>query len=194
MGVNRRDFMTLAAAGSLMASMSAPASGKVVEDSKKTDVPPRNRRPYSGVDWKNVLRIKTATHGHCTHQGHLDIYLKRGFRFLTVSNYYPSVPWVPLAEMTSGRFRVRQDHAVMVNGKRTKGPFKWNDVIAPWKESIDQKFAHEYPFKEGEKIFKSLPPGVLEAPNAEHHSFLGDDGRLVYNLHMCSPGSLYCSA
>ena len=72
--------------------------------------------PYSDIDWSKAYQIKTTTHGHCTNQHMLDIYLKRGFEFLTISNYYPSAPTYPGKDVRNDRHRVRQDFPVMVNG------------------------------------------------------------------------------
>ena len=160
----------------------------------------RNRRPYADLDWSKVIRVKTTSHGHCTSQWWLEQYLKRGFGLITMSNYYPSAPWCPASKMTVNYYRLHHDHAVMVNGKRVEGPFDWNKIIAPWKHTIsaaemakNPSWAAKYPFVEGKKIFKPLPPGVLEAPNAEHHSFLLEDGKSAGNLHICAPGSAFAS-
>ena len=173
-----------------------PDSGGIV----KHDAPPRNRRPYSGLDWSKVIKIKTTSHGHCPNQWWVDQYLKRGFGLLAISNYYPSAPWCPLSNMTENYYRLHHDHAVIVNGRRKKGPFDWNKIIAPWKDTLDPNAAKKnpgwyakYPFVEGKKMFKPLPPGILEAPNAEHHGFLLEDGKPAKNLHICSPGSTFAS-
>ena len=44
--MNRREFMVMGAAGAALAGMSVRGDGKVV----KLDAPPRNRRPYAGLD------------------------------------------------------------------------------------------------------------------------------------------------
>ena len=36
-------------------------------------------------------------------------------------------------------------------------------------------------------MFKPLPEGILEAPNAEHHGFVGSP------THLCAPGSAFAS-
>ena len=53
----------------------------------KKNVPERNRRPYTGLDWSKVIRVKTTSHGHAPSQWWVDQYLKRGFGLLTLSNY-----------------------------------------------------------------------------------------------------------
>ena len=202
MGMTRREFIggpvvaAALAAGAPRLAAAAPA-----DDAKLKSVPPRNRRPYSGLDWSKVIRVKTTSHGHSPSPWWIDQYLKRGFGLLTLSNYYPSAPWWPLSKMTENYYRLHHDHPVMVNGKRVAGPFDWNKIIAPWKDTIDFKamakkkpeWAAKYPFVEGKKMFKPLPPGVLEAPNAEHHNFLLEDGKRARDLHMCSPGSAFAS-
>ena len=194
--MNRREFMVMGAAGAALAGMSVRGDGKVV----KLDAPPRNRRPYAGLDWSKVIRVKTTSHGHAPTQWWVDQYLKRGFGLLTLSNYYPSAPWWPLSKMTENYWRLHHNHPVMVNGRRKEGPFDWNKIIAPWKESLDPEatakyraWAAKYPFVEGKKMFKPLPPGILEAPNAEHHNFLLEDGKPARSLHICSPGSAFAS-
>ena len=162
---------------------------------EKLPAPPRNRRPYSGLDWSKCTQIATTSHGHCTCQRHLDIYIKHGYRLLTISNYYPSAPTMPGKDVLTPRRRPVQDFPVVVNGKRTEGPFDWNKIIEPWKDEItDKRFRSQFPFKEPtEKMFTNWPEGMLEAPNAEHHSFLLDDGRPARSLHMCAPGSAFAS-
>ena len=204
--MTRREFVGSAtfAGSAALAAVSAgalSAAGAVAAVSRKTPAgKPRNRRPYTGLDWSKVMRVKTTSHGHCKDQSMLDLYLKRGFEFLTMSNYYPSAPWCPASKMTENYYRLHHDHPVMVNGRRVDGPFDWNKIIEPWKDKIDAKamakkpaWAARYPFVEGKKLFKPLPPGVLEAPNAEHHNFLLENGKPAWALHICSPGSLFAS-
>ena len=159
----------------------------------KSPAPPRNRRPYSGLDWSGVVRVKTTSHGHCTNQKMLDVYLQHGFGLLTMSNYYPSAPWVPAAEMTHNYYRVHHDHPVTVDGRRVEGPFDWNAIVGKWKEELAPEQAKDFPFKENGKVFNPLPEGILEAPNAEHHSFRLANGRFAGSLHMCAPGSRFAS-
>ena len=195
--MKRREFMMMGAASAVVAGTAGAASAKTVngtaEKIVERNAPPRNRRPYTGLDWSKVIRVKTTSHGHCPSQAFLDTYLKRGFGLLTMSNYYPSAPYVPASKMTVNYYRVHHDHPVLVNGKRTDGPFDWNKVIGEWKDKLDEKAAKAFPFKEGGKLFKPLPEGVLEAPNAEHHSFRLENGRHAGSLHMCCPGSAFAS-
>ena len=198
--MTRREFVGGAALAAVSAGATMAAGAAATEPAKPPADKPRNRRPYAGLDWSKVIRVKTTSHGHCPTQWYLDQYLKRGFGLITMSNYYPSAPWWPASKMTKNYWRLHHDHPVMVNGKRVPGPFDWNKIIAPWKHMLSAAeaakqpaWAAKYPFVEGEKIFKPLPPGVLEAPNAEHHSFLLEDGRHAASLHMCSPGSAFAS-
>lgn len=64
----------------------------VIAGRDRPAVAERNRRPYSDIDWATVKEVHTSSHCHCTNQKMLDSYLKRGFEFLTLSNYYPSAP------------------------------------------------------------------------------------------------------
>ena len=191
---NRREFMMSAAASAAVGGLCGEASSNVgAGEIIKHDALPRNRHPYKDVDWSAALQIKGTTHVHCKTQADLDILLARGIGFLTLSNYYPSAPWWPLEKMTENYYRVHHDHAVMVNGKRTEGPFDWNAIVGKWIKVLPPELQAEYPFKEGGKLFKPLPEGVLEAPNAEHHNFLADDGKKSRYLHMNAPGSLFAS-
>ena len=202
--------MSLGAAGVALAAGTGPAVRRTgvgtgpgnagTGPGRKGSVPARNRRPYTGLDWSKVVRVKTTSHGHSPSQWWVNQYLKRGFGLLTLSNYYPSAPWCPLSKMTENYWRVRQKHSVMVNGKRVRGPFDWNKIVEPWKDEISEKelakfpsWAAKYPFVEGGKMFKPLPKGVLEAPNAEHHGFLLENGKSAGELHMCAPGSSFAS-
>ena len=192
--MNRREFMMLGAAGAALAGTKAVFAADGTEEPViDRNVPPRNRRPYKGLDWSKVERVKTTSHGHCTSQKMLDVYLKRGFGLLTMSNYYPSAPYCPASKMTKNYYIMHHDHPVTVKGKPTPGPFDWNRIVAGLKNELDPALARRLPFKEGGKLFKPLPEGVLEAPNAEHHGFRLDNGKFAGNLHMCAPGSAYAS-
>ena len=190
--MNRREFVMMGAATAALTGSKTALAGN--DGIVRHDASPRNRRPYSGLDWSKVVRVKTTSHGHAPNQWWVDQYLKRGFGLLTLSNYYPSAPWCPLAKMTENYYRIHHDHPVMVKGKRVKGPFNWNRIVSQWKGELDVKAAAQLPFKEGKKMFKPLPPGILEAPNAEHHGFLLEDGKPAENLHMCAPGSNFASS
>ena len=111
----------------------------------KHDAPPRNRRPYAGLDWQKVQRVKTTSHGHCMDQKFMDAYLERGFGLLTLSNYYPSAPGLPAAKMTKNYYRLHHEHPVMVNGKRVDGPFDWNSIVGPWKGEMSDADAKRWP-------------------------------------------------
>ena len=192
--MNRRKFMMLGAAGTICAGARMSYASKEVQASVfKRDAPPRNRNPYKGLDWSKVARVKTTSHGHCTSQKMLDVYLKRGFGLMAMSNYYPSAPYVPASKMTKNYYIMHHEHPVTVKGKLTPGPFDWNKILEGIKDKIDPKLASNLPFKEGGPLFKPLPKGVLEAPNAEHHGFKLDNGKFAGSLHMCAPGSAYAS-
>jgi hypothetical protein len=193
--MNRKEFLRLSACAAAATAwkwdgMAATAGDEII----KHDAPPRNRRPYSNVDWSSALQIRTTTHGHCEKQRALDAYLKRGFELLTISNYYPSAPRYPLAEVHEHDYRVKHDFPVMVNGKRVDGPFDWNAIISRWKDELPEKERAQLPFTRGRKLFKPLPPGILEAPNAEHHYFYdAENKKHMGRLHLCSPGSAFAS-
>ena len=198
--MTRKEFMIAGAVSATFAGGLPSGAAETAAAVTKKNVPERNRRPYTGLDWSKVVRVKTTTHGHAPNQWWVDQYLKRGFELLTLSNYYPSAPWWPLSKMTENYFRLHHDHAVMVNGKRVEGPFDWNKIIEPWKNTLSAEemakkpsWAAKYPFVEGKKMFKPLPPGILEAPNAEHHGFRLENGKVAANLHICAPGSKFAS-
>jgi hypothetical protein len=175
------------AASSARAQSAAPGA-----DAKAPCNTPRNRNPYKGVDWATAQQIRGTTHVHCKTQEDLETILKR-IEFITLSNYYPSAPWWPLAKMTENYYRVHHDFPVMVNDKRVEGPFDWNKIVGKWVKELPSELQAQYPFKEGKPLFKPLPEGVLEAPNAEHHAFKLDNGRSARNLHMNAPGSTFAS-
>ena len=193
--MNRREFMVAAATVAVAGRVSANATTaktKQGADGRGAGAPPRNRHPYKDVDWTTALQIRGTTHMHCKTQAELDIILKR-IEFLTLSNYYPSAPWWPLSKMTENYYRVHHDFPVTVNGTRVNGPFDWNAIVGKWIKELPADLQAEYPFKEGKPLFKPLPEGVLEVPNAEHHAFLRDDGRYASALHMNAPGSTFAS-
>ena len=190
--MTRKEFLAASAAMTMASSFAkASSSAKAAED-ESAAVAPRNRHPYKGIDWSTAYQIRGTTHMHCKTQQDLDVILKR-IEFLTLSNYYPSAPWYPLAKMTENYYRLHHDFPVTVNGKRVEGPFDWNKIVGKWIRELPPELQKEYPFKEGGKIFKPLPDGVLEAPNAEHHSFRLEDGRGHPRLHMNSPDSTFAS-
>ena len=199
--MKRREFL-MSAAGVTFANAFAdeakPGCGGKAECKDKAeiiahDAPPRNRRPYSDVDWDKAIEVKSTTHVHCKTQAELELILKRGIEFLTLSNYYPSAPWWPLSKMTENYFRVHHDVPVMMNKKRVEGPFDWNEIVGKWVKELPAERQAEYPFKEGKPLFKPLPEGILEAPNAEHHNFYRDGGKGAGGLHMNAPGSAFAS-
>jgi hypothetical protein len=159
------------------------------------DAPPRNRRPYAGLDWTKCRQIRTTSHGHCENQAKLDEYLKKGFEFLTISNYYPSAPAYPGGKITKYHYHFNAKWPIMVNGEPKEGPFDWNKIIGPVKDKIDPKYLADFPFdpKNDGPLFPNWPKGMLEAPNAEHHSFRMDDGEIDPYIHLNGLGSFYCS-
>ena len=200
MGMTRRGLI-----GSAMAFAALPGKAKdrtVRTESRPLweyvpqvshDVAPRNRHPYRGLDWTKCRRIVTTTHGHCTNANMLAHYLRHGFGLMTMSNYYPSAPYVPAATMRENHYRVHHDHPVIKDGRIHTGPIDWNAIIGQWKDKLKPEFARQYPFKEGGLCFPNWPKGMLEAPNAEHHAFYHSDGKIDWYLHLCAPGSNYRS-
>lgn len=186
---NRLEFLKLSMMAAAASVVDVTALAEKVGGARGA-VPERNRRPYSGIDWDRCQQIHTTTHGHCTSDEKLKVYLSRGFGFLTFSNYYPAAPYCPAREMRINQFRVGQSHPVMVKGRRVEGPFDWNAIIAGWKDELSPEIAAHLPFKVGGAMFPSFPDGMLEAPNAEHSGMKGEHTR---NVHLCSPGSAFAS-
>ena len=191
--MTRKEFLSASAA---MAASGVFGAGRTVKGgalgTTRLAAPPRNRHPYKGIDWATAHQIRGTTHVHCKNQESLDVILKR-IEFLTLSNYYPSAPWYPLSKMTENYYRVHHDFPVVVNGKRVKGPFDWNRIVGEWVKELPPELQMEYPFREGGRLFKPLPEGTLEAPNAEHHNFRLEDGTSNPYLHMNAPGSRHAS-
>ena len=82
--MKRRDFIGLAASAATAAAAgdgATRADGALPAATAGAKVPPRNRRPYSDVDWSKVVEVHTTSHGHCENQRMLDVYLDRGFEF-----------------------------------------------------------------------------------------------------------------
>lgn len=151
----------------------------------------RNRAPYEHVAWESVQHIQTTSHGHMRRQETLDRMYVSGIRFFTISNYYPSAPLCPMAGIRDGQFHVSQDHPVIVDGKPKPGPFMWNDIImdaqSGWAGELPEEYRGRLPFKAGDAAFTKVPGDILEAPNAEHHSFTDT------SLHICAPGAAFAS-
>lgn len=200
--MNRREFLTgaaLAATGALTRAEGSPAKPNAAgaPTISRKGVKPRNRRPYAGIDWSKVIQINGTTHMH-QHADVLDTVKEHNIEFLTLSNYYPSMPAPALKDMTSPKGLPTSDWPVMVNGKRVAGPFDWNKIVSQWEEEIpeaDRKAWPPYPFRSPSRQFnpKSLPTGLLEGPNAEHHGFKLKNGRSAGRLHLCAPGSAFAS-
>ena len=143
--MNRREFMIGAAVAAAMGGcMTSDAEDP--KPCRKTSaaggLPARNRRPYKDVDWATALQIRGTTHMHCKTQEELDIILKR-IEFLTLSNYYPSAPWYPLAKMTENYYRIHHDFPVTVAKKRVQGPFDWNKIVGQWIKELPQELQKE---------------------------------------------------
>ena len=115
-GLTRRGFLAGAA------TFTAVKDGALGTTRPVVAVPERNRRPYSDIDWATVKEVHTSSHCHCTNQKMLDSYLKRGFEFLTLSNYYPSAPTMPIKTFRDRHYWVHHDFPVMLNGKRVDAP------------------------------------------------------------------------
>ena len=156
---------------------------------KAGKIAPRNRHPYRNIDWKTVIRVPGTTHRH-THartQAAIDHAAAQGIEFFTLSNYHPSVPLWPLAGGSKRDFLYRQ-RGYVHNGKWHDKEIDWNEVIAKWKHELPKDIQAQLPLRAPEKELR-LPPGVLEAPNAEFHAFKD----VSYLVHVNAPGSLFAA-
>ena len=159
----------------------------VVVPRKESKVAPRNRNPYSNIDWKTVIRVPGTTHRH-THartQAAIDFAAAQGIEFFTLSNYHPSVPVWPLAGGTKRDFMYRQ-RGYVYKGKYYDKEIDWNEEIAKWKHTLPEDVQKQLPLRAPEKELR-LPAGVIEAPNAEFHAFKD----VSYLVHVCAPGSVF---
>lgn len=163
------------------------------EDNSMSFIAERNPHPYCDVDWNSTIYINTTSHVHCEDDRTLNNLRAHNFEFFTFANYYPSAPTYPAAQMKAGSRGIPvSDWPVMVNGQRTDGPFNWAEIVSQWADQLPAEQKAKLPLKESkEPMFPSWEEGTLEAPNAEHHSFLFD-GK-YYEMHLCCPGSSYSS-
>ncbi len=201
--MDRREFLAAAMAATTlpgMAASAAAATGDPEIDPPKLDrksVKPRNRKPYSGIDWSKAIQLNGTTHMHQYHDL-LATIKEHKLEFLTLSNYYPSMPAPLLKDMVYPKGVPVSDWPVMVKGKRVKGPFDWNEIVSKVAAEVPEKNLKQwppYPFKVVGKHFdpKKIPSNLLEGPNAEHHSFKLADGTGAGRLHICAPGSAFAS-
>ena len=153
--------------------------------------PVRNPHPYGAVNWQTALHVHTTSHAHITNQAQLEHAYADGLRFFTHSNYYPSAPWWPMAQVRSKQFWAHHTHPIVVNGELTPGPFDWSAIVqdpeSGWMDELTEAQRAQIPFTAGEKPFSNVPEDILEAPNAEHHSFTNA------RAHACAPGSAFQS-
>lgn len=155
----------------------------------------RNLNPYANVNWEECHRIRTANHVH-VHTCDLPSFyetMERKYDLLTLSNYYPSRPYYPLSSVKKNSFAISQKNGVKYKDGFMEGPIFWNEIIKEWEEELGEEERKNFPFTEGECVFPPLPEGMLEAPNAEHHSFVDCDKIMPRGFHITAPGSLWAS-
>ena len=151
---------------------------------KKTVSSPRNRRPYSDLDWSKVRQIQGTTHVHCSEKEELEALLAQGLGFATLANYYPSAPYYPASSVYKKSFRISQK-GYIEEGKYHEGEILFKERIEKWQNELEPGMFETLPETLGERVFPEIPEGFLEAPNAEHHSF----SDITPHLHICAPGS-----
>ncbi len=123
---------------------------------------------------------------HCTTDKDFHRFINEGLEFATFANYYPSAPWYPLKDMKENTFKCRQTGCT-INNKYSDKEIDFNKEIEKWKSELKPEKANELPFKEGNYIFTDIPPNLLEAPNAEYHSFTDTPN----STHVACPGSRF---
>ncbi|MBE6390544.1 MAG: hypothetical protein E7043_10345 [Lentisphaerae bacterium] len=148
----------------------------------------RNREPYAGINWQKTCRIMGCTHLHCTDNAALQKLFADGLEFVTLSNYHPSAPWYPLHKMRKNQFQCRQK-GYTFNGVYHDEEVDFSEKIMQWRDSLAPEFQSQLPFTAGEAAFSGIPENILEAPNAEHHSFTN----AVPQLHITAPGTTFVS-
>lgn len=153
---------------------------------KRDDTVERNKRPYSDVDWSTHDQIVGCSHMHCTTDKDFHRFIDEGLEFATFANYYPSAPWYPLNDMRQNTYKCRQKGCT-VNGKYSDEEIDFNKVISSWKDELPEEQASQLPFSEGDKVFTNIPSDLLEAPNAEYHSFTDTP----ISTHVACPGSRF---
>ena len=95
----------------------------------------RDRNPYAVIDWEKCFQVSGCTHMHCTSEDILQWFLEDGLEFVTLSNYYPSVPWYPLASLRENFFKVRQPGYIL--GKEwKKDTLDINAEICGWQDKL----------------------------------------------------------
>ena len=72
----------------------------------------RNRDPYAAIDWKNQIRVTGCTHLHCAQGEEFDAAIRSGLEFGTFANYYPSVPYYPIASVRENTFKLDRKSVV----------------------------------------------------------------------------------
>ena len=149
----------------------------------------RNHNPYTGVNWEKRIEVVSCTHMHCINQEALTKYVNEGLELAAISNYYPAMPWYPLASMRENTVRCGQK-GFLKNGKYYDEPVNFNAEISAWADELAPETRAKLPFKEGERIFKDIPADLMEIPNAEHSWFTDAS---IY-LHITAPGSLAVSS
>ena len=155
----------------------------------------RNWNPYANTNWEKCYKIRTANHvhAHVTDPSAFREAMDRGYDLLTLSNYYPSHPYYPRASIKKNSFALSQENGLRYKDHFEEGPLNWNEIIKEWEEELGEKERANFPFVEGENAFPELPEGMLEAPNAEHHSFVDCDLIMGRGFHITAPGSLWAS-
>lgn len=151
---------------------------------KNSEINGRNRTPYSNIDWSQVHHIQGATHAHCATDEEFQALVKQGMRFATLANYYPSAPYYPAASIHKNTFRISQKGFVE-KGKYCDEEIFFKERISKWESEVEDELFGTLPDTPGEKLFSDIPEDLLEAPNAEHHSF----SDITPHLHICAPGS-----
>lgn len=101
--------------------------------------------PYASVDFANAVRVPSFTHCHVTTQGVLDSACNYGYKFLPISNYYPSTPFDPTG------YNVPSDVIISPNAENHYFTFKQYLTDSVHLNSLGSTFSSGNPKDQGPK-------------------------------------------
>ncbi len=158
---------------------------------RKKHAAERSVNPYAAVDWHNSQQILTSTHMHGRTQRTHDRVYQRDVRFVTYSNYYPSIPHYPISEGKFDHYWSSITDGMRKHGKVIDDPRNLQEIILDpvtgWQGEVAPKLQAKLFRAPLHTTKHTHPKGLIQAPNAEHYSFKS------VPLHMSSPGSMFSS-
>src|SRR5690554_6553552 len=109
---NRKDFIRKVAGGAVFSALGSYGLFSYAIPARQHTVESDN--PYTGIDWHSIRKVNSTSHLHITTEEQLRSYYGRcNLRHMPISNYYPSVPYYPIADIKANQFKVRQEFGVM---------------------------------------------------------------------------------